>query len=180
MLKKTDFYYGAFLSFLFNEFDDSTNFVIVEPMQSRDIYSIETNYGKHKVYIKYVTSPTENKNKKTTLWNFTFSNLEIELIRKNNITHLALICAREGLNNCEIAILTYDQAIDCLDIDYLRNNYRISIKYQKDIEGLKAYGTGRSDIKDGKDNTLRITRDIHLIFRNSICSSTSAASEVAC
>jgi hypothetical protein len=52
-----------------------------------------------------------------------------------------------------------------LDIYYERDNYRITVKREKGIHGLKVYGTGRADILNGKDNTIRILRDILTFFK---------------
>lgn len=39
-----------------------------------------------------------------------------------------------------------------------------TFRWERGIHGLKAYGTGRADILNGRDNTIRIPRDIASYF----------------
>lgn len=52
MLAKADFYYGAFLSQLVNNWFAPA---IIENSDKRRIYKLATNYGDFKVYTKYVS-----------------------------------------------------------------------------------------------------------------------------
>lgn len=52
MLAKADFYYGAFLSQLVNNWFAPA---IIEHSDKRRIYKLATNYGDFKVYTKYVS-----------------------------------------------------------------------------------------------------------------------------
>jgi len=164
-VRKADFYYGSMLSCFIN---NGLAPAIIEPGDSRRIYKMTTDNGDYQIYAKYVSSPLRRQKKDAQLWQFIFSPDEVEYFRKykENGTKLyfVLICGCDKLQDSEIAILSLDEVKDCLDIDYDRESYRITIKWEKGIHGLKAYGTGRADILDGKDNTIRISRDMLSYF----------------
>ncbi|MGG0936980.1 hypothetical protein ABHN11_12830 [Brevibacillus centrosporus] len=165
IVRKADFYFGSMLSGLIN---NGLAPAIIEPGESRRIYSIATDKGDYLVYAKYVSAPLKRQNKETQLWQFVFSPDEIDYIQNfeenNKSIYFALICGQERLQDSEIAILTLGEAKDCLDLKFKRDSYRITIKSEKGIHGLKAYGTGRADILDGKDNTIRVPRDMLACF----------------
>ncbi|MGG3772962.1 hypothetical protein [Heyndrickxia faecalis] len=166
-VRKADFYFGAMLSCLINS---GLAPAIIEPGDSRRIYNLTTNNGDYLLYAKYVSSPLRRQKRDAQLWQFTFSPEEREYIRNYNGNleklYFSLICGREKLIDSEIAILSLDEVKDCLDIDFARDSYRITIKWEKGIHGLKAYGTGRADILNGIDNTIRIRRDILSYFKD--------------
>ncbi|MGG3792525.1 hypothetical protein [Geobacillus thermodenitrificans] len=169
VLSKSDFYYGALLSNLIN-----SGFcpAIIEQGENRRIYTFTNDSGEYLIFAKYVSKPLPRQNEDVQIWQFTFSQEEIEKIRKyedSNIRHyFALICGRKGLKNSEIALLSLNDIKDCLDVDYQRPSYRITIKSEKGKHGLRAYGTGRADKNlDGSDNTIRLPRDIASCFRGS-------------
>ncbi len=162
VVRKADFYYGALMSVLIN---NGIVPVIIERGESRRIYTMTTNKGNYEIYAKYVSSPIKRKNKDVKLWHFNFSYDEVQSIKnyeeKDKNYYFALICGyQDNFQESEIAILTLEQVKNCLDIDYKRESYRISIKVEKGGHGLKVYGTGRSDILNGKDNTIRVQRDL--------------------
>lgn len=163
-VRKADFYYGSMLSCLIN---NGLAPAIIEPGDSRRIYKMMTDNGDYQIYAKYVSSPLRRQKKDAQLWQFIFSPDEVEYIRSyvgNGKLYFVLICGRDKLQDSEIAILSLDEVRDCLDVDYDRESYRITIRWEKGTHGLKAYGTGRADILDGKDNTIRIPRDILSYF----------------
>lgn len=93
---------------------------------------------------------------------------EIELIRKvsesNKRCYFALVCGKKEFKGSEIALLSLSDARDCLDFDYVRDSYRITIRSEKGKHGLGAYGIGRADKLDGRDKTIRVPRDILSFF----------------
>lgn len=113
-------------------------------------------------------STVKYKEKDAQLWQFTFLPDEVKFIREykevNKKLYFALICGQEMLQDSEIALLSLDEVKECLDVDYDRDSYRITVKREKGIHGLKVYGTGRADILDEKDNTIRIPRGILTFF----------------
>lgn len=159
-IRKADFYYGSLLSVFIN---DGIAPAIVEPGESRRIYSITIDQGEYGIYTKYASMPGKRKNKHIKIWSFSFSAEELERIKQyqdNGKNYLfAFICgAHDKMQNSEIAVLTLEQAKDCLDLDFKRESYRITVKAIKGERGLRVYGTGRADQLNGKDNTLRIKR----------------------
>ncbi len=165
VVRKADFYFGSMLSCFIN---NGLAPAIIEPGESRRIYKMTTNNGDYQIYAKYVSAPIRRQKLDVQLWQFIFSPDEVDFIRqfREDTTKLffVLICGRTRLQDSEIAILSLDEVRDCLDVDYSRDSYRITIKWEKAIHGLKAYGTGRADILDGRENTIRISRDMLSYF----------------
>lgn len=166
-VRKADFYYGSLLSCFVN---NGLAPAIIEPGDSRRIYKIATNKGDFQIYAKYVSAPIKRQRTDVQLWQFIFSPDEVEFIRKHEDTNhtlfFVLICGQERMQDSEIAILTLNETKDCLDVNYDRESYRITIKYEKGTHGLKAYGTGRADLLEGRDNTIRVSRDFFSYFLN--------------
>jgi len=163
VVRKADFYYGSMLSCFINS---GLKPAIFENGNDRRIYDITTNSGDYKIYAKYISVPSNinRKNKDKRLWHFSFLPEEVEYFKNyhenNKKLYLVLICGQEKLQDSEIAILTLSEAKKCLDVDYIRPSHRISIIWEKGSHGLKAYGTGI----DGKENAIRISRDISSYF----------------
>lgn len=159
-IRKADFYYGSLLSFFIN---NGIAPAIVEPGESRRIYSVTTDQEEYEIYTKYASMPGKRKNEHIKIWTYSFSGEELERVKqcqKNGDKYLfAFICgAHDKMQNSEIAVLTLEQAKDCLGLDFKRESYRITVKAVKGGQGLRVYGTGRTDQLNGKDNTLRIKR----------------------
>jgi len=159
-IRKADFYYGSLLSVFIN---NGIAPAIVEPGENRRIYSVTTDQGEYEIYTKYASMPAKRKNEHIKIWTFSFSAEEVERIKQYRDNGkkcvFAFICgAHDKMQNSEIAVLTLEQAKDCLDLDFKRDSHRITVKAIKGLQGLRVYGTGRSDQLNGKDNTLRIRR----------------------
>lgn len=160
-LRLADFYYGAFLSALLNSPGGRPS--LFDETPSRRIYKLETNNCQEcYLYTKYA-SARPNKTNQFEHWVFNFSEEEVkklqELFIKKQSAKLVLICLKEDLVGSEIALINYDEAIDCLGIHRGIKSYRINIKAIDKKHGLRMYGSGRSDQLNGKDNTLKIARD---------------------
>lgn len=78
ILRKADFYYGAMLSCHIN---NGLAPMIIEPGDSRRIYSLTTNNDDYKIYAKYVSKPLKRQKEDAKLWQFIFSRDEIEFIK---------------------------------------------------------------------------------------------------
>lgn len=161
-INKADFYYGAMLSVMITRgvqkpalFDESEN---------KRIYTFCTDKGDYQMYMKYVSAPLPRKNDNAQLWQFSFSPDEIETIDSTQDngkkTLFGLICAKEKLNESELVILNLEQAKKCLGLDVSRVSYRISVKYEKGVHGLKVYGSDLADRIGKSDNTITISRDV--------------------
>lgn len=162
-LRALDFYYGAFLSALLNTSGNRP--VLFEETGSRRIYRMETNnMSECYIFSKFVTKK-EADAKGRWNWTFNFTDAEIvkiqSLYQKSGNVKLALICVKEGLVDSELAVIDYNEAMDCLGVNIGVKRCRINIKTPEGKDyGLRMYGSGRSDKLHGKDNTLRVTRKI--------------------
>lgn len=161
-LAVTDFYYGAFLSALIRT--SGSRPVLFDSTGLRRIYRLETDTREECfVFVKYTTE-RRNKVKEKSHWIFNFTPVEIDklrqLITESNNVKVALICAKEGFGESELAVVDYREAWDCLGVELgVRPTYRINIKTEDNQHGLRMYGSGRSDKVNGFDNTLRVARD---------------------
>lgn len=159
-LNAGDFYYGSFVSALLNAPGGKPS--LFDESGSRRIYRLETDKnGECFFFAKYVHE-RKNKNEKYSHWIFNFTNGEVEklqelYLQKNNVK-LVLICVKEGLTDSELAVVNYEDAMDCLGVECGVKNYRINIKSVDKKRGLRMYGSGRNDMVNGQDNTLRVSR----------------------
>lgn len=159
-VNKSDHYYGAFLS---KVLDAGNNPAIVEKDNSRGIYKLSTNKDDYIVYIKYAT--LSNKSHKT--WNFNYTDNNIQEIKsyindkrydKENII-FGYVCSYNDLINTEIALADLDELKECIDPNCTVNiSNRVSIRKKDGSPYLRMYGTKKSDKKNGKDNTIKLSR----------------------
>ena len=162
MLKTTDFYYGAFLSVLLNYANKKPS--LFDKTDSRRIYRITTENSK-KDYMIFTKAVNEQKNKANTFhhWIFNFTNDEIITLQKLHNEYgnvkVSLICFTDELKDGEVALIDYDQAMECMGVTKNIVPYRLNIKAVGGKHGLKMYGSGRSDKLDGKDNTISLQRN---------------------
>ena len=162
VLKIADFYYGAFLSALLNYAGKKPS--LFDQSSSRRIYRLTTdNTPKdYMIYTKYVLA-RKNKSDEFDHWIFQFTEEEIQKLismqKESRNVQLALICVKEGLKDSEIALVDYNMAMDCMGIGTGIKSYRINIKAVDNKHGLRMYGSGRSDRLNGKDNTVKVSRD---------------------
>lgn len=159
-LKAVDFYYGSFLSALLNTPGGRPS--LFDATDSRRIYRLETNNNEECYFFAKYVYEVKNKTDRFSHWAFPFTEAEIaklqELHEEKGRVKLVLICVKEGFKNSELAIVEYDDAMDCLGVDRGVSPYRISVKAIEGKHGLRVYGSGRSDKMNGKDNTLHISR----------------------
>ncbi|GMO01560.1 hypothetical protein PthstB1num2_36000 [Parageobacillus thermoglucosidasius] len=75
----------------------------------------------------------------------------------------AFICGQKQLSdyNQVIAIVYWDEFLECVDIEkeQIRGTARLSVKAVKGSPWLRLYGSKRTDMLDGKDNTIKIERN---------------------
>lgn len=161
-LRKADFYYGSLLSVLIN--GGIAPALFEKDNENRQIYNISTNKGEYMMYVKFHTSPTGTKDYN---WSFVFTDNEIAEIKnlKNEKKQLifAFICCQKEIasSNQEIAIVYWDEFIQCLDInkEVFKNRPRLSIKLIKRARAFRIYGSRKADMLEEKDNTLKIERN---------------------
>lgn len=97
-------------------------------------------------YLKYVGNVTSTKNKNTSRWDFNFTDKEHKALlnnfKENDFENIVvLICANSGLKNTNIGVITYAQAMQCLGIDDVNDQRRISVVHKKGSKFIGCYGT---------------------------------------
>jgi len=153
-IRKADFFYGCMLSVLVN---NGLSPAIIEAGDTRSIYTITTDNNNYEIFAKYASASSKRSNSRT--WQFCFSKEEAEIIRNYQDNGkkfcFALICGEQDrLQDSEIALVFLEEIKKCLDVDNVRENYRVAVKLQKNRRGLKLYGTGLSE-----DAAIRLERD---------------------
>ena len=161
-LKTSDFYYGAFLSALMNTAEINLCLFERNKTDSRRTYRITTNKAEYTVFAKYV-KPTVSRSGTTKHWVFQFSKREIERLidvrQQSENVRLALICTSERLAESELALINYEQAMDAMGVKKGIRNPRIDVLAIAGRHGLQVYGSGMDVKKEGKDNTINISRN---------------------
>lgn len=138
-VKKYDHYYGAFLSKLL---DNGNRPALMKKNDGRSIYKLATDNSDedYLVYMKYTT----NK-KGDNLWNFNFTNdnlKEVEGLFMDKNLVFGLICSYKSLNKTEIAIISKEEFLKCIDFKCSKNkSQRISVLKRKGSTKLYVYGT---------------------------------------
>lgn len=165
ILKVADFYYGAFLSALLNYGGKKPSLFDNAATNSRRIYRLATSnsLNDYIFYTKYSTQGRAGKN--SVSWSFPFTADEIQTVenlsKEGFCVKFAFICIQDDLKlkDCELAIVHYDQFLDCTGINKgIKAPYRINIKAIDGKRGLRMYGSGLSDKVHGQDNMLRVDR----------------------
>lgn len=153
MLAKADFYYGAFLSKLINS---GIVPAIIEKSDNRRIYKLETDFGNYIVYTKYLSKPSNNRQDK--LWHFSFNLDELnKILQVESINMFAFICGVKDLVDSEVVILSREQFKQCIGMDFMVDNRRISVKSEKGSRIFWVYGTGL----ELKENPLKVTKNLN-------------------
>ncbi len=135
-INKIDYFIGAFLSTIINSskgvpalFDETENSKRVE---------FSTDTGDFNVYIKYTTKirksrvNIDGKKKKKISCNISFSDRDYEILKDSFIKEdkenlICLVCTNDKLNETYMAVLTYKDAMKCLEHRTNSGNRRISI-----------------------------------------------------
>ncbi|TDQ32139.1 hypothetical protein [Aureibacillus halotolerans] len=158
-LQHVDFYYGALLSFMINKGNQPS---LLRDNENRRMYNVQTDEGHYHLYVKYATSPIKPIREAKKQWSFTYSGEEVnEIIKQHKVQPLtfAFVCGfHSKLNESHLAILSYNQLADCLDINYPRKSYYLKTVLIKNSPLLRVHGTGRNDFQDNKDNALKVPK----------------------
>lgn len=150
-INKVDYFCGAFLSYLISNKVEPTLF---EAGEKSKIVEFTIRNHTYKVFLKYSTQKKEyvKKEKSFERWNIIFTLTELEQLKQFNeegkIVYLVCICTDENLRDPDIAVLSYDEAIQCLGLfqDEQNQQRRITILHQKSSSKLLCYGTAIADI----------------------------------
>lgn len=156
-VNKSDFYYGVFLT---KVLEKGNKAALISKNEGRGIYNLNTDKDDYTVYMKYAN----NSNKSSRRWNFNYTENNIEEIRdyveKEKNIIFCYICAYDDLKNSEVAIAYLDELKKCINPGCKINKSNLVRIYKKSHSPvLRMYGTARSDIKDGKDNTVHLERN---------------------
>ena len=152
-LKKTDFYYGAFLSMLLNNGNTTTSLFDDVENSSRKIYRFSTEHSEQDniVMLKYVNA---YQAKKFLRWTFNVTDDEISQLHRLNEEYgnvkLTLLCLSDNADDCELVVVPYEDMLKYAGLDVGTKSTSISIKRYIGQEGLAIYGSGISEDKANK------------------------------
>lgn len=162
-INKVDFYCGAFLSYLISNKVEPTLFSVTEKSKMVQFLLRNTDYN---VYVKYVSDGKilSIKGKQHTRWQVIFQKNERDFLLNDfcipdNMNIVVLVCANKDFKDTYFAILTYEQAVQCLGNDEVNNQFRITVKHQKKSPNAYCYGTALSD-----DNAIAIPYNVDSFF----------------
>ncbi len=164
-IKKTDYYYGVFLSLIINQ---GLNAEYLESGVTGNVYSI-ANVEKDKVkniLVKYKISPSSYKD----YWNIYFTPNDLSILRRYSqegeecLVCLVLTDKYSNIENTEILILKLEELRECIDFE-VEDMRRLSIQNVYDSDDLSIYGSIRESSILGADNKMKINRNrIYYLF----------------
>src|SRR5690606_18846339 len=123
---------------------------------NKRIYKLTTNFGDYIVYTKYLSKQSNKGQNK--LWHFPFNFDEMNrILQDESINMFAFICGVKDLVDSEVVILSREQFKQCIGINFMVDNRRISIKSEKGVRNYLVYGTGI----ELKNNPLKVTKNLN-------------------
>ena len=154
-INKMDYYYGAFIYYLIsNKAEQPTLF---DSVDNSKIINFTQKNKDYNAYLKYVSTCKESKvaGREQTSWQITFTATENTYIRtkfkKDTYKNIVvLVCAKPKLQDTCVAILSLDDALECLGDDNVNNQRTINVKYKKGAWYLECYGTAVPDTQAKK------------------------------
>lgn len=145
-----DFYYGAFLSMLFNCGQNRITPVLLENDDNRRVYDLTTNKGEFRLFIKHRTDRQKTKTKDYSSWQFVFSDNELveikQYIEEGYSLTLGLVCGVKDLADSEIAVLSLENVKEILALD----------KKSITISRMKNEKSYRISIGGGRKNAIQV------------------------
>jgi len=162
MVKKIDYYCGAFLSYLIS---NSITPALFEAAERSKIVKFSTDLGDYKAYIKYSTIPKLSERKNTRKWDVVFTRKEMEILKEfpeqNRIHFFIMVCTDSDMKETEIAVLDFESGMECLGDDSVNKERRISVVHKKGSHYMKCYGTAKSE-----NQGIQIYKDFNKYFMN--------------
>lgn len=153
-INKMDYYFGAFIYYLISNKVEPTLFDTVDKSKVINFTQKDTDYN---AYLKYVGTCNKSKvaGKEHSTWVVNFTSAENTYIRTkfkqdNRKNIVVLVCAKPNLQETCIAILSLDEALECLGDDNQNDQRRINVKYKKGSRHLECYGTAIPDTQAKK------------------------------
>lgn len=145
-----DYYAGAFITSLLKSAKGAPA-IFDETSDSRRL-QITTDLGAFNIYIKYAGNSRHARiaGRKKTSWcvNFTETDimkLEDEFVQDNYINYIALVLSDKKMADTRIAVITYNDAMECLAKITQGGNRRINVvRYGKE-HNFMCYGATESE-----------------------------------
>ena len=160
MVKKIDYFCGAFLSYLIS---NGISPALFEAGEKSKIVKFSTNLGDYKVYIKYSTICKFSNRKSTRKWDVLFTKKEMDILKdfleQNRKHYFVLVCTDTNMKENEVAVLDYDGGLMCLGNDSVNRERRISVVHKKGSPYMNCYGTARSE-----NQGIQIYKDFNRYF----------------
>lgn len=149
-IAKMDYYAGAFITSLLNSVE-GVPAIFNETSDSRKL-QIETNLGDFNIYIKYAGNSRNARirGRKKTSWcvNFTETDimkLENEFVEEQYKNYIALVLSDKSMVDTRIAVITYDDAMECLAKTTQGGNRRINVARYGKEHNFICYGATESE-----------------------------------
>lgn len=96
-------------------------------------------------------------------WSFEFSEREVRglgrLRERWGDVRIALICYEHEGCGCDIPVIGYEGAIDCIGVSINTKGHKLNVRGRRHGRGLRAFGSGRADKVGGRDNTVSLDRN---------------------
>ena len=145
-----DFYYGAVLSRLFNNYEQKFIPALVENNESRQVYEFTINNGEYRMFIKYRSHPNVYHDRHRS-WQFVFSGKDIEELFKyledeKRLLLLVLVCGTKDFKSSEIAVLHPEEI----------NQYFSTGRTTLTISKKKNERQFRISVGGGRNNSIKI------------------------
>lgn len=148
MIKKLDYYVGAFVSFLLTH---NITPALFEGSNDSKVVTFDTDNGAYNLYVKYCGKPKElkQKNKQYRKWSILFAEKELNSFlaypqsEKKNL--LVVICTDAEFKSTKVVVLTFEQALQCLGEDAINKTRNIHIKLAENAHKFECHGTGLND-----------------------------------
>lgn len=148
IVRKVDFYCGAFLSYLITNKVEPTLF---EAGDKSKILRFTIGKNDYKAFLKYSTKPnvSTKADKISTRWDTIFTEKDLRFLRtyseENRQNIVVIVCTDGKMKNTFFAVIDYTDAQLCLGDDSVNKERRISITHLKGSDKINVYGTAISD-----------------------------------
>ena len=135
-INKIDYFIGAFLTTIINS-SKGVPALFDETEYSRRV-EFATDLADFNVYIKYTTKMRkvkvniDGKKKKKVSWDISFSNKDYDILRSSFLKEdkenlICLVCTNDSLNETYMAILSYEDAMKCLEKSTNSGSRRVTV-----------------------------------------------------
>lgn len=150
-INKIDYFIGVFLTTILNSSKGVP--ALFDETETSKRVEFSTDLGDFNVYVKYTTKARKaklninGKRKTKVSWNIPFSNNDYAILRdsfkkedKENL--ICLVCTNEELNQTYMAVLSYDDALKCLEKSTSSGSRRITVTRIGKERDFNCYGVG--------------------------------------